>query len=162
MIIQVDDYDWILSFCQIKPQTWRTMLTPNSPILRFILYACVKRQRWVCGWRRKRRRMGDGWCWCEGFPTSADRLTGDWASILRFYIYVYTPLLPSCCPRREKFRVWDEQSGRIERGVASSLLRPVLPLTQVDCPGNGPQKEDLTLGCCGGDVFAVIAALNVN
>lgn len=61
-------------------------------------------------------------------------------------------------------RFWDEHSRRIggvENGVASSLLRPVLSLTQVDCPGNRRQNEDLILGCCGGDVFAVIVAFNL-
>lgn len=43
----------------------------NPLILRGDLYACVKRQRCVCGWSRRRgrrtrrRRMGHRWCWCE-------------------------------------------------------------------------------------------------
>lgn len=92
--------------------------------------------------------------------TSADR-----RARARSYVYFLNTPSSSLSETREvaTTRVWDEHRRirGVENGVASSPLRPVRSLTQVDSPGNRRQNEDLILGCCGGDVFAVIAVLNL-
>lgn len=67
---------WCTSSTNHHLSRWRAAASPL--ILRGDLYACVKRQRCVCGWRRRRRRrrIGHRWCWCESFRSLLENVTG--------------------------------------------------------------------------------------
>ena len=78
-----------------------------------------------------------------------------------YFFYFPCSLLPET-REAATARVWDEHSRR-SRKRCRLVTAPACPLslTQVDCPGNGRQNEDLILGRCGGDVFAAVSALNL-